>query len=169
VATEVGLGAGQATDQVGQSAGQATQTGQGVGEGAVSQGDTGRRRVRNGETKRGSKRGSKLGSRRSQSSGGDDEAERGRVVRRAAKVGHIAQQTLGRLTGDGTRQTGGEATEQVGQAAVEASGKASWTPSKGEGAQRGRRPASRRSGGGETKRGSKRGTRSRSSTSKDGN
>jgi hypothetical protein len=187
-AEEVGVGAEETTDQVGQAAGQATQTGQGVGEGAVSQGDTGRRRARNGETKRGSKRGSKLGSRRSRSSGGDDEAGRGRVVRSAAKVGHLAQQTLGRLTGDSTRQTGGEATEQVGQAAgaavqqigsaagaavqqmgqaaakateqvgqaaVEASGKASWTPSKGEGARQGRRPASRRSGEGETKRGTR--------------
>ena len=168
VVGDVGAGAGQAAGQVGQTAGQATQMGQGVGEGAASQGAPGRRRARDGETKRGSKRGSKLGSRRSQSSGGDDEAERGRVVRSAAKVGHPAQQTLGRLTGDGTRQTGGEATEQVGQAAVEASGTASWTPSKAESAKQGRRPASRHSGEGETKRGSKRGTRSRSSTSKDG-
>jgi hypothetical protein len=51
----------------------------------------------------------------------------------------------------------------VGQAAVEASGKASSTPSKEQGAGRQRRPASRRSREGETKRGSKRGTRSRSS------
>jgi hypothetical protein len=62
-----------------------------------------------------------------------------------------------------------KATEQVGQAAVEASGKASWTPSKTDepaqgGRQRGR-PAARRSGAGEPKRGSKRATRSRSSDS----
>jgi hypothetical protein len=59
VAGEVGVGAEQVTDQVGQAAGQATQTGQGVGEGAVSQGDPGRRRARNGETKGGSKRGTR--------------------------------------------------------------------------------------------------------------
>jgi len=79
------------------------------------------------------------------------------------------------VAGDSGLSAGGAATEQVGQAAVEVSGKASWTPSKGEGAEQGRRPASRRSGEGETKRGSKRGRvrdpppASRSSTSKDGN
>jgi hypothetical protein len=39
------------------------------------------------------------------------------VVRQAAKVGHVAQQALGRLTGGGTGQAPEEATEQVGQAA----------------------------------------------------
>ena len=109
------------------------------------------------------------------------------MVRSATKVGDIAQQTLGRLTGSGTGQPAGEATEQVGQAAgvavqqvgqapakateqvgqaaVEAHGKASWTPNKAQDAGQRRCPASRRSGGGETKRGSKRSTRSRSSTS----
>jgi hypothetical protein len=103
------------------------------------------------------------------------------VVRSAAKVGHIAQQTLGRLTPGGAGQAAGEATEQVGQAAgaaveqvgqaaakateqvgqaaVEASGKASWTPSKARDAGQQRRPASRRTGEGKAKRG----TRSRSS------
>jgi hypothetical protein len=118
------------------------------------------------------------------------------VVRSAVKVGHIAQQTLGHLTGGGTGEPGGEATEQVGQAAgeavqqvgqaagaavqqvgqaaakateqigeaaVEARGKASWTPNKKKGAGQQRRPASGRSGEGQTKRSSKRGTRSRSS------
>jgi uncharacterized protein (DUF58 family) len=60
-----------------------------------------------------------------------------------------------------------KATEQVGQAAVEASGEASFTPKNSDEAARSggqqRRSASRRSGGGKTTRGSKRGTRSRSS------
>jgi hypothetical protein len=60
-------------------------------------------------------------------------------------------------------QAAAKATEQIGEAAVEASGKASRTPSKEQGAGQQRRPASRRSREGETKRGSKRGTRSRSS------
>jgi hypothetical protein len=46
---------------------------------------------------------------------------------------------------------------------VEASGKASWTPGQEQGAGQQRRPASHRSREGATKRGSKRGTRSRSS------
>jgi hypothetical protein len=204
VVQDVGAGAGQAagqlTDQVGQAAGQAGRAGaQATGQAAQLAGDaTGAaqdagqqrrpasRRTREGETKRGSKR----GSRRSQSS--DDDGQRGRVVRSAAKVGHIAQQTLGRLTPGGAGQAAGEATEQVGQAAgaavqqvgqaagaaveqvgqaaakateqvgqaaVEASGKASWTPSKARDAGQQRRPASRRTGEGKAKRG----TRSRSS------
>ncbi|HKO85358.1 MAG TPA: hypothetical protein VJ140_12545, partial [Actinomycetota bacterium] len=60
-------------------------------------------------------------------------------------------------------QAAAKATEQIGEAAVEARGKASWTPNKKKGAGQQRRPASRRSGEGQTKRSSKRGTRSRSS------
>ena len=69
-----------------------------------------------------------------------------------------AVQQIGSAAGAAVQQMGqaaAKATEQVGQAAVEASGKASWTPSKGEGARQGRRPASRRSGEGETKRGTR--------------
>jgi predicted AAA+ superfamily ATPase len=111
------------------------------------------------------------------------------VVRSATKVGHVAQQAIGRLAGSGTGQAAEEATEQVrqaaeeavqqvgqaaakateqvGQAAVEASGKASFTPKNSDEAARSggqqRRSASRRSGDGKTTRGSKRGVRSRSS------
>jgi hypothetical protein len=86
----------------------------------------------------------------------------------ATEVGADAKQAteqVGQAAGAAVQQIGsaaGAAVQQVGQA-VEASGKASWTPSKGEGAKQRRRPASRRSGQGDTKRGSKRGTRSRSS------
>jgi hypothetical protein len=64
-------------------------------------------------------------------------------------------------------QVTAKATEQVSQAAVEASGKASFTPKNSDEAARSggqqRRSASRRSGGEKTTRGSKQGTRSRSS------
>jgi hypothetical protein len=82
----------------------------------------------------------------------------------------VAVQQVGQAADTAVQQVGqaaAKATEQIGEAAVEASGKASWTPNKKGGAGRQRRPASRRSGEGQTKRGSKRGskrgTRSRSS------
>jgi hypothetical protein len=100
------------------------------------------------------------------------------MARSAAKVGHVAQQALGGLGGGGSGQAAGAATEQVGQAAsaavqqvgqaaakateqvgeaaVEVRGKASWTPSKEEGAGQQRRSASRRSREGEPKRGTRR-------------
>jgi hypothetical protein len=154
--------------------------------------------ARDGETKRGSKRGFKLDTRRSRSSDGDDEEERGRVVRSAAKVGHLAQQTIGRLTGGGTEQVDEEAAEQVGQAAeaaVQQVGQAAGTAVQqvgqaaakateqiGQAAVEASGTASwtpsKAEGAGQGRRppsrrsgegGSKRGTRSRSSTSKDGN
>ena len=163
VGAGVGQGAGQAADQVGQAVGQAGQAGaqateqvgqtardatagpQDAGEDAGQRHRPASRRAREGETKRGSKRGT-----RRSSSSQDEDGERGRVVRSATKVGHVAQQAIGRLAGSGTGQAAEEATEQVrqaaeeavqqvgqaaakateqvGQAAVEASGKASFTP-----------------------------------------
>ena len=176
VATDVGADTGPVTDEVDQATGDVAeqgsratgQTGQGGGDtGGTAPGageNAGQRRVpasrraREGQTKRGSKR----GMRRSRSSD-DDGSERGRVVRSAAKVGKVAQQALGHLPGrgasqareDATEQVGqaagaavqqvghaagaaveqvaqaaAKATEQIGEAAVEASGKASWTPTK---------------------------------------
>jgi hypothetical protein len=77
----------------------------------------------------------------------------------AASFGRVSLQQVG--------QAAERATERVSQAAVEADGQATWTPKGTGGAKQGtgrrRRPASRRPGEGETKRSSKRGTRSRSS------
>src|SRR5215207_8042353 len=133
VGAGVGQGAGQAADQVGQAVGQAGQAGaqateqvgqtardatagpQDAGEDAGQRHRPASRRAREGETKRGSKRGT-----RRSSSSQDEDGERGRVVRSATKVGHVAQQAIGRLAGSGTGQAAEEATEQVRQAAEEA-------------------------------------------------
>jgi hypothetical protein len=122
VATGVGAGGGQAAGQVGQAVGQVGQAAEQVGQTAEdatkAAQDPGQprrpaaRRARDGTTKRGSKRGTRL-SRSTEEVFG----EGGRVVRQAAKVGHVAQQALGRLTGGGTGQAAEEATQQVGQAA----------------------------------------------------
>jgi hypothetical protein len=102
----------QGTEQVGQTAEEATKAAHDLDSSAARH-----RGVRGkGRPSSGSKRGSKRGSRLSRSPTEDD-GERGRVVRQAAKVGHVAQQALGRLTGGGTGQATEEAAEQVGQAA----------------------------------------------------
>jgi hypothetical protein len=166
-------------------AGRAAGDAAGSSQGADGDTEQGQANPRKRETKRGSKR----GSRRSRSSDDDDDGERSRMVSRVAQVGHVAQQALGRLTGGSADKAAAEASEQVGQAAgeavqhvsqaadeatghvgqaaVEAQGKATWTPKKTGKAEQDtrqrRRPAPRRSSAGGTNRGSKRGTRSRSS------
>jgi hypothetical protein len=143
-AGQVGQGGAQAAGQGEQAAGDATGAAQAADEDAGQQSDAGGGRARKGQTKRGSKRGTRL------SRSSEDDGERGGVVSRAARVGQAAA----------------KATEQLGKAAVEASGKAEWMEKDaGEARSAGqqRRPASRRSREGATRRGSKRGTRSRSS------
>jgi hypothetical protein len=111
---------GRATGQVQQTAGDATGSSQGADE-DTEQGEASPRPAHNGQTKRGSKRGSKRGTRRSQSSDDDGNGdERGRLVRRAAQVGQVTQQALGRLAAGGTDRAAAEASEQVRQAASEA-------------------------------------------------
>jgi len=188
--SETGQKVGAAVDDTGQAVGGVVED---VGAGAGEQRLPASRRAREGKTKRGSKRGTRL-------SRSDDDSEPGRVVRRAAKIGEVAQHALGHLAGGGGAQAGEEAadhirqaaaaavqevsqaagaavqqvgqaaakaTEQLGGASVEANGKATWTPSKESEAApgTGQRPAAgrRRSGEGQPKRRPERGTRSRSS------
>jgi vacuolar-type H+-ATPase subunit H len=103
---------------------------------------------------------------RGQLTGGGTGEAGGEVSVQVGLASGEAVQQVGQAAGAAVQQVGqaaAKATEQIGEAAVEARGKASWTPNKKKDAGQQRRPASRRSGEGQTKRSSKRGTRSRSS------